>query len=385
MKIAFLIPEYPHPKTSHSGGIGTSTKNLIDALVNKGIKVIVFVYNQTENTVFKDGGITIHLIAKKQYAIFGWYLYRKHLQNYIDDIVKTENIQLLEAPDWTGMTAFMSFKVPLVIRFHGTDAYFCNLEERKQKFKNFAFERLALKKAAAYISPSEFTKNKTAQLFALKREDIKIIPNGIKLEHFKNDKPKVYEDNTLLYIGTLIRKKGVLELAKIFNALVEKVPNAKLVLIGNDAFDVKTQSMSTYKLMQDIFSDRANANTKYLGKLPYEKISIYIKKAHVCVFPSFAETFGMVTLESMAMNKPVVNSSIGWAQELIDNGVNGYLIHPTETETYAETIIKLFNDKNLCSKIGAAARQKAERNFNSCEIAKKTIDFYQSIISETQS
>jgi glycosyltransferase involved in cell wall biosynthesis len=103
------------------------------------------------------------------------------------------------------------------------------------------------------------------------------------------------------------------------------------------------------------------------------------------VFPSFAETFGMVTLESMAMQKPVVNSSIGWAQELIDDGEHGYLIHPTETQAYVNSIIKLFNDKSLCAKIGAAARQKAERYFNSDDIAVKTIAFYQSIISETPS
>ena len=385
MKLAFLTPEYPHPKTSHSGGIGTSTKNLVDALVSKGTLVTVFVYNQTENTVIKNAGVTIHLIAKKQYTMFGWYLYRKHLQNYINTTIKTENIQLLEAPDWTGITAFMTFKVPVIIRFHGTDAYFCNLEGRPQKFKNFVFEKLALKKATAYIAPSNFTKHETAKLFSLKPEAIRVIPNGIKLEHFNNDKPNVYNDYTLLYVGTLIRKKGVLELAKIFNALVENIPNAKLIVIGNDAFDVKTQSASTYNLMQNILSEKANANTKYLGKLPYFKISNHIKKAHVCVFPSFAETFGMVTLESMAMQKPVVNSSIGWAQELIDDGEHGYLIHPTETQAYVNSIIKLFNDKSLCAKIGAAARQKAERYFNSDDIAVKTIAFYQSIISETPS
>jgi glycosyltransferase involved in cell wall biosynthesis len=51
-----------------------------------------------------------------------------------------------------------------------------------------------------------------------------------------------------------------------------------------------------------------------------------MKQAQVCIFPSFAETLGMVTIESMALQKPVVNTSIGWAPELIIDG-SGFL-HP---------------------------------------------------------
>ena len=83
MHIAFLTPEFPHPKTSNSGGLGTSIKNLAAALVNNREKVSVFVYGQKSNEVIDDNGITIHLIQQKKYAFSTWFFYRKHLQNYI--------------------------------------------------------------------------------------------------------------------------------------------------------------------------------------------------------------------------------------------------------------------------------------------------------------
>lgn len=242
------------------------------------------------------------------------------------------------------------------------------------------FEKLALKNASAYIAPTTFAGEETRKLFGLNKEKIKTIHYGLQLAHFENDTPEIYNKNTLLYIGTIIRKKGVFELAKIFNNVVEANPHAKLILIGSDASDIKTGSQSTYELVQNDFSEEAKKRVNYLGKIPYSEVQNHIKNAHVCVFPSFAETLGMVTIESMALQKPVVNTNLGWAQELIDDGVNGFLVHPSEIEVYAKQINKLLNYETLCSKIGKAARQKVETVFDIDNIAKLNIEYYKSIL-----
>ncbi|WP_452224255.1 glycosyltransferase family 4 protein [Lacinutrix chionoecetis] len=381
MHIGLITSEYPHPKVIHSAGIATSIKNLAVALVKKGVEVTVFVYHQNEADVIEDQGVNIHLIKNKTYAFLTWLKYRKHIQQYVNDVVKEKNINLLEAPDWTGITAFMKFSVPLVIRFHGTDAYFCKLENRKQKFKNFMFEKQALKSADAYIAPTTYAGIETQIIFGLDKKKIKTIHNGLQLEHFVNHTPDKFEANTILYIGTIIRKKGVLELAEIFNKVIETNPKAQLILIGGDAPDIKTGNTSTYKLMESLFSETAKPSVSYLGKIPYQEVKTQIQKAHVCTFPSFAETLGMVTIESMALQKPVVNTSIGWAQELIDDGVNGYLVHPSNIALYAEKIRTLFNNKDLCQTIGKAAREKVERTFDIEKIADKNIAYYKEIIS----
>ena len=380
LKIGLITSEYPHPKVKNAAGIATSIKNLAISLVKRNVKVIVFVYHQDSNEVIKCEGVEIHLIISRSYPFMGWYLYRKFIQKYVNSIVDKEGLNILEAPDWTGITAFMKFSVPLVIRFHGSDGYFCKLDNRKQKPKNKWFESMALKGASAYIAPTSYAGEETSKIFSLDKNKIKTIHYGLELENFNNATPEDFEHNTILYIGTIIRKKGVFELAQIFNKVVETNPKAKLILIGNDSPDLETGSESTYRLVEKLFSQKALPQVKYLGRVPYNETIQHIKNAHVCAFPSFAETLGMVTIESMALNKPVVNTSIGWAQELIDDGVNGFLVHPSYIDIYAEKITTLLNDKELCLKIGKSARLKIESNFNIEKIADINIEYYKSII-----
>jgi glycosyltransferase involved in cell wall biosynthesis len=97
----------------------------------------------------------------------------------------------------------------------------------------------------------------------------------------------------ILYIGTIIRKKGVFELAEIFNLVRQKHPEARLVLIGGDSYDIATQSKSTWQLLQQEFEEDDLKKVSYLGKTRYQEVQEYLKKAQLCVFPTFAETLGM--------------------------------------------------------------------------------------------
>jgi glycosyltransferase involved in cell wall biosynthesis len=379
MNIAFLTSEYPHPKVLNSAGIGTSIKNLATELSKLNYNVTIFVYSQDINEIFEDSNIKIHKIARKKYKLLGWYLYRKHLQNYINTFIERDQIQLVEAPDWTGITAFIKLKCPLLIKLHGTDAYFCHLEGRKQKFKNFVFEKLALKSADAIVSVSNFAACQTKEIFKLK-SDIKVIPNGIDLGKFNNNNSELFEPNTLLYFGTIIRKKGIIELAYIFNELVKLNNDVKLILIGDDSKDILTGSNSTLSLMKDILSVKAKPKVLYLRKVSYEMLADYIKNVQICVFPSLAETFGMVTIEAMAMQKVVITSNFGWNKDIIDDGVNGYLRNPKNHHEFAMTIHEIMMNNSLVLKIGKEAELKVRKNFDIKKIVRQDISIYQSII-----
>nr|WP_155075867.1 glycosyltransferase family 4 protein [Flavobacterium sp. MC2016-06]MBU3858678.1 glycosyltransferase family 4 protein [Flavobacterium sp. MC2016-06] len=382
MHIAFLTPEYPHRSVKHTAGIGTSIKNLVLALIKKGVKVSVFVYGQDEDAVFFEDEVTIHLIKNKKYSFLGWFFHRKHIQNYCNVAVKKENISIIEAPDWTGITAFMNLKIPLVIRFHGSDTYFCHLENRKQKRKNFWFEKSAINKAKAFIAPTNFAGEVSKKLFKINQKEIKTIYHGLELQNFENQTPEKFEKGLILYIGTLIRKKGVLELPEIFNKVRHNFPDAKLILIGSDAPDVQTQSKSTWELMKSLFKADDLKHVKYLGKIPYAEIHNYIKSANLCVFPTFAETLGMVTIESMAMKKAVVNSDFGWAQEIIIDQESGFLVQPENHDLYADKIIQLLQNDSLCSNIGEQARIRVEAKFDINKLVEENIEFYKKIISQ---
>lgn len=376
MHVAFLTSEYPHPSISHAAGIGTSIKNLAAALVKKDVKVTIFVYGQLKDEVFEDEGVVIHSIENKNFSFGKWYFYRKHINKYCETIIRKQKIDVIEAPDWTGITAFMKFSIPLIIRFHGSDTYFCHLEQRKQKWKNRWFETLAVKNAQGFIAPTDFAGNLSKKLFGLKNKRIKTIHYGLELDNFTNKNTNNFEKGLILYVGTIIRKKGVLELPAIFHEVRKKHPEARLVLIGGDSFDIKTKTASTWELLKGMFDKEDIKNVQYLGKIPYINVKEYIEKSNVCVFPTFAETLGMVTIESMAMQKPVVNSNYGWAQELIVDGKSGFLVDPKDYISFSAKISKVLKEETVRIEMGKEARKRVEEKFNIGSTANQCIEFY---------
>lgn len=377
MHIAFLTPEYPHSLTNSSAGIGSSLKNLVIALKNKGIQISVFVYGQKKNTIFVEGGIKFHLIKRKQFMLFGWYNYRKYLQTYLNRYIILDKIQIVEAPDWTGITAFMKLKCPLVIRIHGSDTYFCHLENRPQKMKNFWFEKKALRSADHVISVSHFAAKISKGLFELDKK-VPVIPNFLNLENFIPDH-RAMIPKRILYFGSIIRKKGVLELADIFNLVVEKEKKARLVMAGKDTIDHKTGE-STKSLFEEKLSEESGKNIDWLGDLEYEDIQNEINKAEIVVLPSLAEALPMTWLEAMALEKAMLTSNIGWAEEIMVEGVTGFTANPTNHKDFSEKILSLLSNKQKAKEMGRKARKHIEEKFSSEKIIRKNLNFYKKII-----
>lgn len=381
LHIAYIVSHYPHKAFGHDGGLGTSVYNLVQKLNLLDYKVSVFVYGQKKEFILEEENVTIYSLTDSKANYFRFYFNRKKIEKFIKETISKKGINIIEAPDWTGITAFMNFKIPLVIRFHGSDAYFCHLEKRKQKAKNYWSEKLALTHAKGFIAPTTFAGALSKKIFKLKKE-ITTIHHGLELQNFTNNSPAIFEKGMILYVGTLIRKKGALELPGIFSKVRKEFPDAKLVLIGSDSYDIKTKSDSTWQLMQNQFEDNDLNNVEYLGKIPYNEVVDYIRKANICVFPTFAETLGMVTIESMAMQKAVVNSNIGWSQELIVDGESGYLVHPKDHDLFASRIYEVLSNDTLSLNLGQSARKRVEERFDINKIVSKNIEFYKKVINQ---
>lgn len=380
MHLAFLTPEYPHPLSTPYGGLGTSIKSLVENLISPSVKVTVFVYGQKQDRIFEEGGISFHFIKQQKYFFLGWWFYRKYLERYLNKEIEKNQIDALEAPDWTGITAFIKLKCQLAVRLHGSDGYFCKLENRSQKKKNFWFENAALKGADKLISVSKFTAQTTADIFGIRRE-IEVIPNSVNVKNFvpsvKKGKP-----GRILYFGSIIRKKGVLELPAIFYFVSQKNSEATLIMAGRDVVDVQT-GKSTREIFQEKLKAEVANRVLWLGNLPQDEIQCEISKATVVVLPSFAEALPMTWLEAMAMEKALVTSNIGWAKEVMINGKTGFTVYPKDHELYAEKVLELLNDPDLTAKMGKAARNQIIANFSSELIIKNNLHFYRSITNKT--
>ena len=378
MKVAYLTPEFPHDKTLPSAGIGASILNLSKGLIQLNHSVIIIVYGQDKDEVIQEKDLTIFKVKNVKVKGFSLFLTQKKVQRLINNLHVTGKIDAVEAPDWTGFTSFVNIKCPLIIKLHGCDTYFCHLDERKVKFKNKFLERLALKKAAGIIGVSNFVGELTNKVFNL-NFDFSVIPNAIDLRLFNLVETGKLDTN-ILYFGTLIRKKGVLEIPQIFNEVNKALPNAKLILVGKDAPDIKTAKSSTWKLMESIFSEKAKRQVEYIGQVPYSEIKNFINDASVCIFPSFAEAFPVSWLEAMVMKKAIVASNIGWASEMIEHTKEGYLISPKDHKMFSEVVIKILKDKSLQKSLGEAASIKVRKTFGIEVIAQKNIDFYKTLV-----
>lgn len=380
MKIAFLTPEYPHFKTGNSGGIGTSIKNLATGLLSQNVSVRVLVYGQKEDAFFYDNGVLIQQIKNVKFKGLSWLLTRKKIEKIIDELHSKNEIDLVEAPDWTGITSFIKpNKCPIIIRLNGSDAYFCHLDKRPVKWINKFHEKRALKSADALLSVSKFTSDLTNTIFGLSK-DFTIIPNPINSNLFQCNNENWRHEKIILYFGSIIRKKGLLEIPLIFNKVIENNPNVKLVLVGKDVPDIVSGNQSTWQMMQQLFTDKAIKNVEYIKGIAYSEIKEKIQHASVCVFPSFAEALPVSWLEAMAMGKAIVASDIGWAKEMIDDGVNGFLVNPTNHELFANRINTFLNNEKLCFETGKAARIKIEKCFDIKVLAKQNIKFYSQVI-----
>jgi glycosyltransferase involved in cell wall biosynthesis len=133
-------------------------------------------------------------------------------------------------------------------------------------------------------------------------------------------------------------------------------------------------------MMQQLFTKEALQNVNYLGSVPYQEIKKQIDLATVCVFPSFAEALPVSWIEAMAMQKAVVASNIGWATEIIEDGVDGFLVDPKEHIQFAKRILEVLESSDVQKQFGIKAREKVVKKFSIQKVAKQSVLFYGKLI-----
>jgi glycosyltransferase involved in cell wall biosynthesis len=288
-------------------------------------------------------------------------------------------LEIVEAPDWLGLSAGIRPGCPVVVRCNGSAVYFAHiLRETVRPSVRWA-ERLALAAADSVAAVSRFTAELTAKLFSLKTS-IRVIPNGVDLNRFAPAREGETERSTVLYVGTLVRKKGVLDLCQAFSRIVERAPDAGLRMLGRDAADRHTGAPSTWALCQDTLSRRARERVEYLGPRPYGELPSQIRRAAVCVFPSYAEALPLSWLEAMACAKPIVAYGIGWASEVVENGETGFLAPAGDVDSLAERTTRILEDVSLGLQLGRAARCRVEQKFSAAQVAAASLEWYRSVI-----
>ncbi len=378
--IAYIAAEYPHENLPSAGGIGSFIKTMAVSLVSQGYQATIFLCLADEDKVWYDDEIKIVQIKKSKPSRLSAFKDRIAIAKTIKQHVKKDSIDLVEAPDWEGLHAFCNLNIPLVTRIHGSVTYFNHIQNVAKPKVIFFFEKKALKRSDKIISVSDYSGQLTKVIFSLKTP-IETIYNGVDLTKFSAVNENQVSNKNILYFGTLVRKKGVLELAHIFNELHKINTKAKLILVGKDANDV-IEHKSTWSLMQAILTDSAIKNVTYKGAVPYNEMKHTIAESQVCVFPSFAEAFPISWLEAMALEKPIVASSIGWAKESIIDKESGLLEHPENHVEFALKLDRVLNDEHLSGSLAIAAKQRIIDFFDQDKLLKQSLETYKRLTSK---
>lgn len=382
MKVGFLTLEYPEVE-GLVGGIATSMHNLAHSLSKDGHQVSIFVYGKENKTTY-DKKVRIIIQKKVKVKKIGWILSRLLMQKKINREIKKGMIEIIETHDWCGPSAGLRIRCPVVIRCNGADSYFAKLLRKQTKKFTYFLERVALNGADSIVAVSQFTAKETREIFGLKKS-VGNICNGINIENYDFISSENIDKRKILYFGTLIRKKGVIDLAIIFSEVLNKNKEVELLLVGRDSIDETTENQSTWNVVYSNLQKNIRNRVSYLGEVGYQKIKEHIAKANFCVFPSYAEALPVAWLEAMACGKPIVAYDVGWAPEVVESGKEGFLVPFGDTKKFAKAVLTLSNDMKLRNKMALAARTKVERLFNSELIKDQTIDWYQKILFENKS
>ncbi len=201
------------------------------------------------------------------------------------------------------------------------------------------------------IVATEREKKELVDYYGATEEKISVVPCGVNLELFKNigrsnarKRLKLNGHEVVLFIGRIEPLKGIDKLMKAI-AKLENQRNKRLIILGGDEYS-NNQVKELKRLAVELAIDK---NVVFHGSVRQEELPLFYSCADVCVVPSYYETFGLVTLESLACGTPVVAADVGVAGSVIKDGYNGYLVKSNNSDDLAEKIERVLSrtDKNL--------------------------------------
>ena len=387
MNILFYCSEYPPFPT---GGIGSVTKIIAETLVKRGHNVSVVGYYVRLNDLpfySQINGVNIYRLHKsycdgKIRTLAFKILHRLSLSKFIVqkevnytecfivDLIEKKNIDIFEITDYYSFNErakdlqYKKFAIPTILRIHGC----CSFIQALKGIDNFQTKKNDQRhfERCDYLSAvSQYAMNyiKANYITHFMREVV--IYNPIE-DSFLNLSQSPESSNVILFIGKLTETKGCYSLLKAFNVCAAINTDLELHLIGKGNID---------KARLYIKPEYRN-RVKFLGFCSRETISDEIDKCAFACIPSYFENCSMVALEIMARSRALIFTERTSGKEIIDNGVDGFLVNPEDINQIADKINILVSNLTLRRKIELNAYLKVYKNFVVLKIIDKIENFY---------
>ena len=328
------------------------------------------------------------------------------LQNCLDFNTTNIDADVVHLHTWYshfgGVLAKLNYGIPLVLTVHSLEPLRPWKREQLDGGYDFTLwlEKTAIEMADAVIAVSEETREDILRHFDVNESKVPVIYNGIDPdEYVPTESPEVLEKYSInpdkpfvLFVGRITRQKGIIHLV---NAIQHLDPDTQVVLCAGapDTQDIAAEMSQAVDRAREGF----DGNIIWIQEMvsTEEKIALY-SHARVFCCPSIYEPFGIINLEAMACETPVVASEVGGMKEIIIPCETGTLVpleqqtespfEATDPDAFAKdlgaAINELVQDQERCDAMGKAGRQRVLNTFSWAEIAKETLGLYEKVCAK---
>ncbi|EAZ79808.1 glycosyltransferase family 4 protein [Algoriphagus machipongonensis] len=378
MHICFLSNEYPQ-EGHHHGGIGSFLKVICRGLVNSGHEVTVINGTNAKRRICDDQGVKVIYTPFRYVSGISWWFNFQAVNKELKNLHRIQPIDIVEGSEMSFSFLKKIKGVKYIIRLHGGHHFFAEGENRGiQPWKGFQ-EKRSFKKADAFIGVSEYVVSHTEKYISFRNKPKEVIFNPINTALFKEADLDLIKPSQLVFVGTLIEKKGIRQLCEALPIVAKLFPNIHLHAYGRDWKDKEGHSYLE-NLKKNLETETLRKVT-FHGPVSHEELPEIYKQCNICVFPSHSETLGLVAPEAMAMQRAVIFTKLGPGPEVIQNGVDGWLVDPRSSNDIAKTIIDILAHPIKMGNVATQAAASAKLKFAPENIIDKNINFYQKILA----
>jgi glycosyltransferase involved in cell wall biosynthesis len=343
MKIVILVHQFP-PKWL--AGTELATYYLAENLAQRGheIHVITSLDRGLPEESFEKGfhihrlpRIGIRFVA----GLIFWAEIVRKIKKINPDIIHVQSINIA-IPVWISKKIL---KIPFVVMGQGSDIYL------PVWFTKLTSKTL-MKNADSVIALTNDMKRVMQDIYD---RDIVVVPNGIDLNEYIVRLPIQRierSEKRILFVGRLHPIKGVRYLLQAMLLIHKDMPKARLILVGDGEERDYLENLTDHLGLRECVD--------FVGKVPHGRIPDFMRQSDLFVLPSLSESFGIVNLEAMACRLPIVATNVAGIPDLIENGVNGYLVPPENFQEMANKIMLILKDPLLAYKLSENNFKKSQ-------------------------
>lgn len=391
MKILMLSCEYP-PK--NVGGLSNHVYFLSHQLSKIGHEVHVITCVEGIAALYEnDDGVKVHRVHPYNIDTEDFIKWVMHL-NYsmIEEASKlirsAGRFDIIHAHDWlaaySARAIKLSFSIPMVCTIHATE-YGRNKGIRTEMQKYISsVEWMLTYEAWKVVVCSDHMKQEVNSVLGAAWEKIWVIPNGIDINCFEFSfdwlsfrRGFAFDNEKIIfYVGRHVFEKGIHLLVEAAHKIISEYNDVKFVIAGAGPM---TEEMKNR--VRDMGVENKFVFPGYIDLGTKNKL---YKVANVAVFPSLYEPFGIVAIEAMAAECPVVVSDVGGLSEIINHRENGLKMISDSANSLADNVVEILKDEGLSNFMKNNAKNTVKERYTWIKIADITAEMYNMVKLESR-